>query len=933
MKHAMTDLNYIDLLQVSEKPWQSFNQLLDILQKKSPYLKKLIEDHNAFIIDFIYQNPDFFWKKFLNDINLSQSDTKESLSRNIRLFKQKAILFIGLCDLGRIWSLEKTTQALATLADTILQKCLEHLFNEAYSDDVLESATLQNGYFIIAMGKWGAFELNYSSDIDFIIFYDPAKLTYKGKNFAQHFIIKLSQQLIQLLEEETNEGFVFRTDLRLRPDPYSFPIAITTQSAEIYYQSRAETWERSAYIKARIAAGDIERGQEFLEFLRPFIWRKHLDFASIQDIQNLRYRILSERPTVAENINNFNIKLGPGGIREIEFFAQSQQLIWGGRNPILRHTQTLAALNLLTIHGFCQHKETQILTHAYVFFRDIEHRLQLINNVQTHDLPETKDDWEGIQLLAGYNNIKHFQKDIKSLLLDTERIVRKLFTELAPEKGESFHLKESENDETTHTLLREVGYEDTENVIRILKTWHHGQYRVLRNEKARKIVEYITHDLLKIFAETKDPNLSLQRFDNFLAKLPMGVQLFSLFQARPKLLKLLTNIIGNAPYLADLLCQFPSLFDLTLLPSFYTKMSDKNIEYTHLQNDLKTIPDFQSKLDFLQRVRTEKKFQIGVHILEELSTNPEESLTILADIIIETLTNEVAQEFQAQQGVLHGLNFAIISFGSLGASEMTLSSDLDLVFIYDIEKSASNPQHPTTLLPAHYMSRFCKRLLTGLTSIGKNGKLYEVDVRLRPTGDSGPIIHTFESFKQYYEKEAWIWEIMALTKARVLCGDAPLYQKLNTFLSSFLTQKRDPTIIKNELLDMRDRIKTEKGQAANDLMNRPGGIIDFNFLVQYLKLIHAPNRKCAFPQNTLKAFEIFEEMKILSAHQREILKNAYRHFLTWRHYKALKIQDDLSEKIIIDALNVEKIWKEIFQEKVVPTARLELARTSRSDGF
>lgn len=929
----MTDLNYIDLLQVSEKPWQSFNQLVDILQKKSPYLKNLIEHHNTFIVDFIHQNPDFFWKKFLSEINRSPNSTKEILSRDIRILKQKAMLFIALCDLGRIWSLEKTTLALSNFADEILKKCLIYLFNDAYTKDLIASPTLENGFFIIAMGKWGSFELNYSSDIDFIIFYDPTNLGYKGKNIAQNFIIKLSQQLIQLLEEETDIGFVFRTDLRLRPDPYSFPIAITTQSAEIYYQSRAETWERSAYIKARIAAGDIARGQEFLNFLRPFIWRKYLDFASIQDIQNLRYRILSARPTVAENINNFNIKLGPGGIREIEFFAQSQQLIWGGRNPILRHTQTIAALNLLAAHGFCQHKETQILTQAYIFFRDIEHRVQLINNAQTHDLPERNEDWEGLQFLTGYTNIKHFQEDIKSLLLETERIVRKLFMELAPQKSDTFHLKESENDETTHILLKEVGYNDTENVVRILKSWHHGQYRVLRNEKARKIIEYITHDLLKIFAETKNPDLALQRFDNFLANLPMGVQLFSLFQARPKLLKLLTNIIGNAPYLADLLCQFPALFDLTLLPSFYTKISDKKREHDSLQKDLEALPDFQSKLDFLQHFRTEKKFQIGVHILEELSTSPEKSITILADIIIETLTHEVAKEFQAQQGILHGLNFAIISFGSLGASEMTLASDLDLVFIYDIDKNNITSNNTTTLLPAHYMSRFCKRLLTGLTSIGKNGKLYEVDVRLRPTGNSGPIIHTFESFKQYYEKDAWVWEIMALTKARVICGTNDLSEKLNIFLSSFLAQDRDATNIKIALLDMRERIKIEKGEAENDLMNRPGGIVDFNFLIQYLKLIHAPKKRFAFPQNTLTTLEIFETMKILNQDQITQLKNTYRHFLNWRHYKALKIQNEIDENILSDARNIQQLWKEVFIDEVVPTARLELARTSRSDGF
>lgn len=933
MAYAMTELNYIDLLQISEKPWQSFNQLIDILQKKSPYLNKLIETHNTFIVDFIHQQPDIFWQKFLSDINTIQNTTKDDLFKNIRILKQKAILFIALCDLGRIWSLEKATQALSNFADEILKKCLTFLFNDAYHKDLIETPILENGYFIIAMGKWGSFELNYSSDIDFIIFYDPSKLHYKGKNFEQNFIIKLSQQLVQLLEEETEEGFVFRTDLRLRPDPYSFPIAITTQSAEIYYQSRAETWERSAYIKARIAAGDITRGQEFLNFLRPFIWRKYLDFASIQDIQNLRHRILSTRPSVSEQINNFNIKLGPGGIREIEFFAQSQQLIWGGRNPILREPQTLTALNLLSTHGFCQNKETQILTQAYIFFRDIEHRLQLINNAQTHDLPETKDEWEAIQFLAGYNNIKIFQEDIKHLLLDTERIVRKLFMELAPQKNETFYLKESENDETTHMLLKEVGYKNTENVLRILKTWHHGQYRVLRNEKARTIIEHMTHDLLKIFAETKNPDLSLQRFDNFLANLPMGVQLFSLFQARPKLLKLLTNIIGNSPYLSDLICQFPTLFDLTLLPSFYTKISDKIITYNKLQQDLEPLPDFQSKLDFLQHFRTEKKFQIGVHILEELSTSPEKSLTILADIIIEALAYEVAKEFKTQQGVLPGLNFAIISFGSLGASEMTLGSDLDLVFIYDIDENIHVSDHSTLLSPAHYMSRFCKRLLTGLTSIGKNGKLYEVDVRLRPTGNSGPIIHTFESFKQYYETDAWIWEIMALTKARIICGNETLCQKLNTLLSDFLTQKRNPNIIKNDLLDMRERIRIEKGQAENDLMHRPGGIVDFNFLIQYLKLIHAPKKGFAFPQNTLATLEIFEAKSILQNNQIDQLKKMYRHFLNWRHYKALKIQNELNEAILNDVKNLEKMWKETFSDKVVPTARLELARTSRSDGF
>lgn len=893
MKTPHSDLNFIDLLQISKKPWKSFNELLDILSNNSPFLSELIEIHNSFILSFIYENPDIFWKNFIEKASLQENLTKETFKSIIRILKQKVILFISLCDLGNIWSVEKTTFALSQFADKILDLCLKYLFEEAYQRGLLAHKSLNNGYFIIAMGKWGALELNYSSDIDFIILYDPEKLDYKGKDTANNFIIRLSQQLIQLLEEQTKEGFVFRTDLRLRPDPFSFPIAVTTKAAEIYYQSRAETWERSAYIKARIAAGDTDAGNSFLAFLRPFIWRKHLDFASIQDIQNLRYRILSERAPASSGLDNFNIKLGPGGIREIEFFAQSQQLIWGGRNHELREKQTLIALELLAIHGYATTKDVQVLKEAYLFFRNLEHRVQLIHNHQTHDLPDNKENWDVLMILSGYSDLYVFQDKIKWLLLDTERITRKLFMEHAPEKGPNiynagFYIKESENDETTHVLLKEAGYKNTENVLQILKIWHHGQYRALRNDKTRKIIEFITHDLLKIFAETPDPDLALQRFDHFLANLPMGVQLFSLFQAKPKLLKMLTNIIGTSAYLGELLVQSPALFDLTLLPSFYEKTPEKQKALDDLRANLALQPDFQTKLAFLQLYTTEKKFQIGVHILEDLTKRPSEHLTILADSVIEILTHEVLTNFETQQGILPGLEFAILGFGSLGASEMTLASDLDLVFVYNLKDTEQNDANATSLLPAHYMSRFCKRLLTGFTSLGKNGNLYEVDVRLRPTGNSGPIIHTLASLKDYYNHDAWVWEIMALTKARIIYGTKSLTNDLNAFLECFLAQKRDNNHIKKELLDMRERIRLEKKNAKDDLMTQDGGIVDFNFLIQYLKLTKAPERGIPFPQNTLKTLEIFQHENLLNPEQCFSLRNAYQEFLSWRHQKALK---------------------------------------------
>ncbi|HSR55629.1 MAG TPA: glutamine-synthetase adenylyltransferase, partial [Alphaproteobacteria bacterium] len=499
----------------------------------------------------------------------------EDLTRRLRIARRRAALAIAIADITGHWRLEQVTGALSRFADESVTAALRALLREAVRNGELEvtdpeAPDREAGLFILGLGKLGAHELNYSSDIDLIAFYDTRRLKYTGRQDPPRFYVRVVRDLVNMLESRTRDGYVFRTDLRLRPDPSSTPLAVSVMAAEAYYESTGQNWERAALIKARVIAGDHEAGRAFLKHLEPFLWRKNLDFAAIEDIHSIKRQINAHRGGAEITVAGHNLKLGRGGIREIEFFAQTQQLIWGGRIPALRSRGTVETLKALAAEGQASEEAVNELIAAYTYLRRAEHRLQMIDDRQTHSLPEDSDDIAAFARFLGYEDRESFSKDLIAHLSCVEHHYAHLFEESAPLSGPgNLVFTGGEDDPDTLETLAGMGFNDGPAISERIRSWHRGRYRATRSARARELLTELVPALLDALAKTPNPDAAFRNFDTFLSNLPAGVQLFSLLLANPGVLTLAADIMGSGPKLAAHLAANPSLFDGVLTGDFY----------------------------------------------------------------------------------------------------------------------------------------------------------------------------------------------------------------------------------------------------------------------------------------------------------------------------------------------------------------------------
>jgi glutamate-ammonia-ligase adenylyltransferase len=693
------------------------------------------------------------------------------------------------------------------------------------------------------MGKLGGGELNYSSDIDLIIIFEPGRLNYKGRHNEQHYMNKLAHELVSIMQERTAQGYVFRTDLRLRPDPASTPPAINIDAAYFYYESVGQNWERAAMIKARPVAGDLVAGERFLKALAPFMWRRSLDFASINDIHSIKRQMDSTRNKQIE-IKGHNIKLGMGGIREIEFYAQIHQLIWGGRMPVLRTKATCETLGVLQENNLLDAQTEDVLREAYAFFRKLEHRLQMVADEQTHDMPETDEGVAAIACFMGFASSPIFETQLLQRLHAVHEIYANSFqgSEKLGDDGNLVFTGVSHDPETLKTL-RSMGYTHPETVSEIVMGWHHGSKRATRTKRARELLTELMPVLLKRLGETANPDAAFLKFNDFLTNLPAGVQLFSLFNINPHLLGLIADIMGSAPTLADHLSRSPHLLDAVLHADFYGALpSHMNLE-VQLSSVLESFDNFEDCMDALRRFRNEKQFQAGVQLLKGMITSMQagQFLSLLADLMIQKCVQLVENEFSKTYGKLPDSRFAIIALGKLGSCEMTFSSDIDLVFIYDAPDFNAISTGEKGFSASVYYNRLSQRLLNALSGMGREGRLYEVDTRLRPSGAQGLMAVSVDALKHYFSELAWTFEFMAFTKARVVYGEAQLHEELDDFIIAQVNRQRDAVKLKNDVVEMRERIdKEHHSDNPWDIKYVRGGLMDIDFIAQYLLLLHAP---------------------------------------------------------------------------------------------
>ncbi len=768
----------------------------------SPYLKGLMERETAWLCA-AFDDPEAAIETLFDDLREIAPD---ELPDALRQAKRRVALITGLADVGGVWSVPEVTGTLTRFADLACHLALRATIGAEIRRKKMpgarpEDAETACGMVALSMGKGGAFELNYSSDVDLICLFDESRFDESDYFDARASFVRATRRMTAMLNDQTGEGYVFRMDLRLRPDPSVTPVCMAMEAAERYYESLGRTWERAAYIKARPAAGDLQAGARFLQGLRPFVWRKHLDFAAIQDAHDMRLRIREHKGLGgAVSLPDHNMKLGRGGIREIEFFTQTRQLIAGGRDPELRVRGTIQGLEILAQKGWIDPEVATRLSDHYFAHRTVEHRLQMINDAQTHSLPKSPEGMERLACFLGVSRTE-LEADLHRRLEEVHELTEGFF---APDAAPARDLAPSGAPED---------HPQRDFDAEVLARW--PTYPALRSARAVEIFRRLEPEILRRLQSTAHPHEALIAFDGFLAGLPAGVQLFSLFEANPQLIDLLVDIVGTAPELAQHLSRNSSVFDAVIGGDFFAPWPGQEALQDELRAALSHESDYERKLDMARRWAKEWHFCIGVHHLRGL-IDAQVSGTQYADLAqaaLAALWPVVVDHFAEKHGPCPGRGAMVLGMGSLGAGRLNAASDLDLIVIYDADGvEYSEGRRPLAARP--YYARLTQAMVTAVTAPMSQGRLYEIDMRLRPSGTQGPVATSLDSFRDYQTNQAWLWEHLALTRARPVAGSAPLCDDVETFRQQVLKQPRKAPKVLSELSEMRERIASAKSPAG-----------------------------------------------------------------------------------------------------------------------
>lgn len=853
----------------------------------SPFLRSLIVDEPRLFVDLLSSDPVARLKKVLSATASSWKKAGEAeLMTTLRRARNEVALLIALADLGGKWGVAEVTKGLSDFADAAVGAAVRFILREASE---AKQINLQNnaapdigsGWIVLGMGKFGAHELNYSSDIDLIVLLDLERSNIAENQEALPLFIRLTKRLVQILQERTGDGYVFRTDLRLRPDPGATNIAISTDAALQYYESFGQNWERAAMIKARPVAGDIEAGDAFLGELTPYIWRKYLDYAAISDIHSIKRQIHDHRGHEKIAVAGHNIKLGLGGIREIEFFVQTQQLIAGGRNFDLRGRRTLEMLAVLAAAGWIDEASRDEMTEAYNMLRAIEHRLQMIDDAQTHTLPEDEDDLAVVARLCCFPTVAAFGNALRSTLGKVHGHYTALFDQAPTLSGALGNLSftgDSDDPETVATLAS-LGFANPAETTRTIRGWHYGRYPSMRSAAARERLTEIIPTLLGALADTQNSDTAFAAFDRFLARIPAGVQLFSILGSNPGLLTLLTTIMGTAPRLAEIVIQRVHVLDALIEPAFFGSLPSRELLKARVAASFSEADSYEDVLDRARIFGQEQAFLIGTRVIAGTvdARRAGYAFADLADILVEALVDRVREEFEANHGRIARGKMVLVAMGKLGGHEMTAASDLDLIVLYEARDDVITSDGPRPLGAGQYYARLTQRLVAALSAPTAEGALYEVDLRLRPSGKSGPLATHISAFATYQNKAAWTWEHMALTRARPLAGDKTLISRAKKEFASIITRRHDRKKVVADILEMRAMMESEKGgEGAWDLKQAPGGMVDIEFIAQYLQLVHAAKHPKLISTETDIVLTEAAKAKLISSREADILLPALR---------------------------------------------------------
>jgi [glutamine synthetase] adenylyltransferase / [glutamine synthetase]-adenylyl-L-tyrosine phosphorylase len=861
-------------------------QIFAGIAEASPYLFELIRSDAARTLRILRSEPGRHLTRLMEETrhNVWAASNEAQAMQTLRRAKAEASLLIALCDIGGVWPVMQVTAALTDLAVTSVQSALHFLLRQETTRGRMlppnpDRPEEGSGLIVLAMGKMGAGELNFSSDIDLIVFYDAEASSLAPDIEPQPFFVRMAQGLSRMLQQRSGDGYVFRVDLRLRPDPASTPLAISTASALHYYEREGRTWERAAMIKAKACAGDLRAGEALMAELAPFIWRKHLDFAALADVHDMKRQMQTYRGQSEIAVEGHNVKIGRGGIREIEFFAQTQQLITGGRHPELRVRQTLQALDQLASNNWITFEARDQLTSAYEFLRRVEHRLQMMADEQIHALPDDAAAVEKFARFFGYESRAAFANDLLRHLTIVQGHYAKLFEgdPAGTAKLPELDYTAGPDDPRLIDHLTSLGFKKPIAVAASVRQWLDGDYRVFRVEATRNSFVEFLPSLISGLANAEDPDNAIVVFDRFLGALQRGGRLFVLLGQNRDLVALVALILGAAPRLGEMLARQPQIMDGLIDPRFFGAMPDRGELSARLAATLDDAGSYEEFLDRLRLFGQESLFLIGARILSG-TVSAQQAGVAFADVaegIVHTVHSLVSEQFAAQHGRIKGQETAILAMGRLGSREMTAASDLDLILLYDFDPDSPDSDGAKSLHGAQYFARFTQRLISAFTTRTNYGVLYDIDMRLRPSGRAGPVASRVDAFAEYQDKEAWTWEHMALTRARVISASPEFSDKIESVIRRVLTRRRDAAGVAIDVADMRRAIALEKGEDDLwDLKYVAGGLVDVDFIAQYLQLAHGADKPEILDVNTLHVFDNAGRLGVLPPASVEILRSA-----------------------------------------------------------
>ena len=858
----------------------------------------------------------------------------------LRIYKQEEMLRIGVRDLLGYGTLEEITAELSSLAsaalDTAYIFCLNLLKKDYgipyYRDE--DGSFKQCTFTVLGMGKLGGNELNFSSDIDLIYLYlsdeGETRLTLplplgegrgEGKSYTLYeFYCKLAELLTKAISSNTEDGFVFRVDLRLRPEGQNGPIVNSIRSAEIYYESWGETWERSAMLKARPVAGDISLGERFLKNIEPFVYRKYLDFSTVEDIKEMKLKIDRD---LALKPGMWDVKLGSGGIREIEFLVQASQLVHAGKEKVIREKNTLRSLHKLNEKGLLPDDDCKILTEAYRFLRTAEHRIQVENERQTHKLPAKPEELRRLAKRCGFRDVDGFKETLAFHSKNVERLYDGIFHEpsksledIPPEVAHFF--SNGTDKEEVVGRLASMGFEDPDATYYRLQTLKEATPNARLTQRNRAALRRLAPHLFLEASRSPDPDMAIANLDRFLSTVGAKGSFYALLLENPKMIRFLAALFGTSDFLSQFLISHPELLDTLLRSDTVTPVKSKEELGAELSAAFSAAEGYEEVLDTIRRFRNIELIRIGINdIAEEIGLMEVCSqLTSLADLSIDVALRVSEEGIRSRYGtpfLPDGTEafISVIGMGKLGGREMNYSSDLDLIFLYsgagetkgvNRHVGSSTPAAPMKILnhspipPSpipggkgeiptvkvitnqEYFVKVAQRVISFLTLQTREGYLYKVDTRLRPSGSAGALVSSLDAYRRYHHESARLWERQALIKARNVAGNSELGKEVMGEITTFVYNRGIDEEGRKEMIHLRERMEKElakEGPERYNVKTGRGGIVDIEFAAQFLQLRHGRELTELRKSNTINALDALVSSGLITPEDHSALKGAY----------------------------------------------------------